>query len=356
MCTSFNASFVISDLPVMRFFGTLLFATCMSTYSSGNFALAQAMRARSHSDLDTWIDPSMGVMGGNTIQHTIQEQNELRRLLATQIASTPSDRDVFDRLLGARVNDIMETPAEGHVPHNAQAATASAQGRKGRLSSITANIVNKLGRRISRGDKHSSPESFTDEVTATPSEMASGDSFDDKDNKKRKRRTFAELNRDIQCPVVECARVYASAHSLQQHIRLKHVDVYLAQKEMREKKQQQQSAAGGGEAQSAIPSPGAEHGSDNKSATLQKKGSMGSFLEHDILGRLGLGKRSSSSSPAAGYYNHTSPTVVSPMDFGLTDPQSPLSGEIGFQRPASTHRCSSMLLTTDSILEELLNS
>jgi hypothetical protein len=328
----------------------------MSTYSSENFALAQAMRARSHSDLDARMDPSMGVMGANTIQHTIQEQNELRRLLATQLASTPSDRDVFDRLLGARVNDIMETPAEGHVPHNAQAATASAQGSKGRLSSITANIVNKLGRRISRGDKHSSPESFTDEVTAAPSEI-SGDSFDDKDNKKRKRRTFAELNRDIQCPVVECARVYASAHSLQQHIRLKHVDVYLAQKEMREKKQQQQSAAGGDETQSAIPSPGAEHGFDNKSAPLQKKGSMGSFLEHDILGRLGLGKRSSSSSPTAGYYNHTSPAVVSPMDFGLAEPQSPLSGEAGFQRPASTHpRCSTMLLTTDSILEELLNS
>lgn len=38
----------------------------------------------------------------------------------------------------------------------------------------------------------------------------------------RRRRTFSELQRDIQCPHAECGRVYASKHALNLHLRLKH--------------------------------------------------------------------------------------------------------------------------------------
>ncbi|KNC80900.1 hypothetical protein SARC_06757 [Sphaeroforma arctica JP610] len=40
--------------------------------------------------------------------------------------------------------------------------------------------------------------------------------------KGRRRRTFAELSREFTCTYPDCARPYASAHSLQQHIRIKH--------------------------------------------------------------------------------------------------------------------------------------
>lgn len=41
--------------------------------------------------------------------------------------------------------------------------------------------------------------------------------------KKRKRRTFSELTRRWVCPIESCGRPYASQHSLQQHLKIKHV-------------------------------------------------------------------------------------------------------------------------------------
>eukprot|EP00121_Abeoforma_whisleri_P001229 Awhi_evm1s1095 len=87
------------------------------------------------------------------------------------------------------------------------------------------------------GEIHSPPQS--------PSSFEDGDDYDDDDDsisssdmansfgirkrrsslcpkKPRTRRTFAELSRDYVCTHADCSRRYASAHSLQQHIKRKH--------------------------------------------------------------------------------------------------------------------------------------
>lgn len=311
-------------------------------------------RARSHTGLEAWFDPSVGT-SGNTLRESLQEQDELRRLLAGKAISMPGSNAAVN-LFGDEINVMANPPAmtASSVPQNGAAS------HKTSLGNFTAALAHKLTRRKSQGAKDSSPEPMNDDSAFDNSPGAlGGDDNDDKDNKKRKRRTFAELNRDIQCPVAECARLYASAHSLQQHIRIKHVDLYLAQKEQRGKKQPQQSSPtnasdamhyGDWNMQSPVESsePHAP------AAVPKKKGSIGSFFEHDVLSRFGFMKRSNTVSPS----NATPPAQPSPMNMTSFDQQSSFSVEgRNKQRPSSAINLSpSFIPTTDSILEELFKT
>jgi len=56
-------------------------------------------------------------------------------------------------------------------------------------------------------------------------EIQDGGSNED-DRKKRFRRTASEIERHYRCPVETCQKSYGSEGSLNQHVKLKHFEVY----------------------------------------------------------------------------------------------------------------------------------
>ena len=57
-------------------------------------------------------------------------------------------------------------------------------------------------------------------------EIQQGENYED-DRKKRFRRTANEIERHYRCPVESCQRSYGSEGSLNQHLKLKHYDLYV---------------------------------------------------------------------------------------------------------------------------------
>ncbi len=57
-------------------------------------------------------------------------------------------------------------------------------------------------------------------------EIQQGEKLED-DRKKRFRRTANEIERHYRCPVETCQRSYGSEGSLNQHIKIKHQELYI---------------------------------------------------------------------------------------------------------------------------------
>jgi hypothetical protein len=58
---------------------------------------------------------------------------------------------------------------------------------------------------------------------------------------RRKRKLKTEVTRNFECPIVDCDKSYGSENSVNQHIKLKHPEIWKTYKEKRSKVSEQSS-------------------------------------------------------------------------------------------------------------------
>ena len=197
-----------------------------------------------------------------------------------------------------------------------------------------------------------SADPTTPGVTTTAGSDDGTAGSDEQPKKVRRRRTFAELRRDVLCPFPGCERVYASTHSLQQHFRLKHPGQEPPVRASQAQAQGSPPEKSHSQSDSLESTPVASAGATGGSAAKQRKRTSSlPFLDLDILSKLRLGKKSSSSSTESQLVDSAQPHPSSFSPLGAGSLPAP-----GGNNPFDVGRSPPLLLATEAILEEMFRS